>query len=119
MYGFNDENFVKVKKVKGESLVYLLELKDSRFFDKILIDVVSNQESKQVPIHFKWYDIDSIRYDAKKEVPLYDFDKVSLSIKYILKFGLFKKKEFNLIERLPIENGVKDSKLEYKIVFKE
>lgn len=126
--GFNDKNFVEVKSVKNYHVLsinpYLLELKDSRFFDKVLIVFKRGQK----PIQGRWYDIDYIKYDAKGEVPLERYDEVSLYIKYILKFEftLFKyklfedKKTFELTKRLTLNNiGVKDSKLSYKIVFKE
>ena len=58
--GFNDENFVEVKQVTKHNKStppYLLELKDSHFFDEVLVTLTHGQE----PIHAQWYDIDSIK----------------------------------------------------------
>lgn len=121
--GSNEEKFICIKPLKNYISSYLLELKDNRFFDEILIIVKRDQEI----IASRWYDIDSLKYDAKGEVQLKKYDIVSLDIKYVLKlkFKIFnyrfeRKREFIKTEQLKLNNiGVKDLKLCYKIVFKE
>ena len=121
-YCFNNENFIRSKQIlnKPKDVSYLLELKNSRYFNKVLIGF--KRDNKWIKA--KWYDIDSIKYDAKGEFQLNEDDNVSLYTKYILKleikifnYKLFEiKKESNFTEQLVLNNI---SKLDYKIVFKE